>query len=83
MDHLEAVGHRDAFLYIYTDIINEDLIINESVIKNTHSLVLINRPNDKGIYRCIPVIISGAIKEPVRPYLIQPMMNELIRDNEE
>jgi Fic family protein len=81
-DHLEAVGHRDAFLYIQ-DRINEDININESVIKNIHSLVLMNRPNDKGIYRRIPVSIAGAYKEPVQPYLIEPMMNELTRDNEE
>ena len=34
-DHLEAVGHRDAFLYVQ-DIATKDMPISESVIKNIH-----------------------------------------------
>ncbi|KAI4453117.1 fido domain-containing protein [Holotrichia oblita] len=59
-DHLEAVGHRDAFLYIQ-DIAEKKEAITESVIKNTHSLVLVDRPDDKGVYRRIPVKIMGAV----------------------
>ena len=49
-DHLEAVGHRDAFLYVQ-DIAKKDMPLSESVIKNIHALVLMNRPEDKGVYR--------------------------------
>jgi len=80
-DHLEAVGHRDAFLYIQ-DLIDKEIPIKEFVIKSIHSLVLMNRPKDKGVYRRIPVIIAGAYKEPVQPFLIEPMMNKLVSDNE-
>ena len=45
-DHLEAVGHRDAFLYIQ-DIAKQDVPLSEFVIKNIHSLVLMNQPEDK------------------------------------
>lgn len=79
-DHLEAVGHRDAFLYV--EDIAEDTKISESVIKNIHSLVLMNRPDDKGRYRKIPVTIMGAYTKPVQPYMIEPKMTELIAENE-
>ena len=81
-DHLEAVGHRDAFLYVQ-DIAKKDTPLSESVIKNIHALVLMNRPEDKGVYRRIPVKIMGAYTEPVQPYLIEPKMTELLAaDNE-
>ena len=76
-DHLEAVGHRDAFLYVQ-DIATKDIPISESVIKNIHSLVLINRPEDKGTYRRIPVRIMGAYTEPLQPYMVQPAMEGLL-----
>lgn len=79
-DHLEAVGHRDAFLYVQ-DIATKDIPISETVIKNIHALVLMNRPNDKGIYRRIPVRIMGAFTEPVQPYMIESKMTELIATN--
>lgn len=81
-DHLEAVGHRDAFLYIQ-DIAKQELPLSEFVIKNIHSLVLMTQPEDKGIYRKIPVRIMGAYTEPVQPYLIEPKMTELLAANEE
>ena len=81
-DHLEAVGHRDAFLYIQ-DIAKQEPPLSEFVIKNIHSLVLMNQPEDKGIYRKIPVRIMGAYTEPVQPYLIEPKMTELLAANEE
>ena len=80
-DHLEAVGHRDAFLYVQ-EIAQKQEPISEYVIKNIHSLVLMNRPEDKGVYRRIPVHIMGAYTEPVQPYLIEPKMNDLLIDNE-
>ena len=80
-DHLEAVGHRDAFLYVQ-DVAQNDTPLSETVIKNIHSLVLMNRPDDKGVYRRIPVRIMGAYTEPVQPYMIEPKMTELISKNE-
>lgn len=81
-DHLEAVGHRDAFLYVQ-DVANQELPLSETVIKNIHALVLMNRPDDKGVYRRIPVRIMGAYTEPVQPYMIEPRMTELLSANEE
>ena len=81
-DHLEAVGHRDAFLYVQ-DVAKQELPLSETVIKNIHALVLMNRPDDKGVYRRIPVHIMGAYTEPVQPYMIEPKMTELLTVNEE
>ena len=80
-DHLEAVGHRDAFLYVQ-EIAKNEVELSEYVIKNIHALVLMNRPEDKGQYRRIPVRIMGAYTEPVQPYLIEPRMTELLAANE-
>lgn len=81
-DHLEAVGHRDAFLYI-EDIAQNKARLRDTEIKVIHSLVLMNRPDDKGVYRRIPVTIAGAYTEPVQPYLIEPKLAELLAENEE
>ena len=80
-DHLEAVGHRDAFLYVQ-EVAKQELPLSEPVIKNIHALVLMNRPEDKGVYRRIPVRIMGAYTEPVQPYLIEPKIAELLAANE-
>ena len=76
-DHLEAVGHRDAFLYVQ-QLVTEKAPISEKIIKDIHSLVLMNRPEDKGVYRKIPVRIMGAFHEPPQPYLVPVQMEQLI-----
>ena len=81
-DHMEAIGHRDAFLFVQ-DIATNNIPLSESVIKQIHSLVLIDRPDDKGMFRRIPVRIMGAYTEPVQPYLIEPKITELLAANEE
>lgn len=78
-DHLEAVGHRDAFDYILS-IVKEKNTINDKTIKDIHSLVLADKPFDRGIYRKIPVKIVGAFDTPSEPYLIEENIKELIRN---
>ena len=78
-DHLEVVGHRDAFLYV--EGIAKDTVLSKFIIKNIHALVLMHRPDDKGVYRRIPVSIMGAHTQPVQPYLIEPKMTELLLEN--
>ena len=80
-DHLEAVGHKYAFLY-FQDIVSNKMPLTEFVIKNIHSLVLMNKPEDKGVYRRVPVRIMGAFTEPVQPYMIEPKITELLAENE-
>ncbi|HWQ77659.1 MAG TPA: Fic family protein [Anaerovoracaceae bacterium] len=76
-DHLEAVGHRDAFLYVQK-IITDKVPLTERVIMEIHSFVLMDRPEDRGIYRRIPVRILGAYHEPPQPYLVPVQMEQLI-----
>lgn len=76
-DHLEAVGHRDAFLFVQ-QLVQEKARFTESLIKQIHSLVLMDRPEDKGVYRRIPVRIMGAAHEPPQPYLVAPQMEQLV-----
>jgi Fic family protein len=79
-DHLEAVGHRDAFNYVQ-DLVSDRTELTERHIRQIHSLVLIDRPEDKGVYRRIPVRIVGATKELPQPYLIPELMEQLLAAN--
>jgi Fic family protein len=78
-DHLEAVGHRDAFLFI-TSIVRDHVPLSEYIIKQIHSLVLMNRPDDHGIYRKIPVKIMGAVHTPPQPYLVPTQIEQLLAE---
>ena len=79
-DHLETVGHRDAFLYVQ-ELVSDKTAISEKVIKDIHSLILIDKPTDKGVYRRIPVTIMGAFHEPPQPYLVPLQMEQLMADH--
>ncbi|WP_409967178.1 Fic family protein [Bengtsoniella intestinalis] len=76
-DHLEAVGHRDAYLYM-EDLAKGHGDLTPMEIKSIHALVLMHRPEDKGVYRKIPVSILGAFVQPVEPFLIAEKMDDLL-----
>jgi Fic family protein len=76
-DHLEAVGHRDAFEFIFS-LTDKKEPLTEWVIKQIHSLVLMNDKANAGVYRSIPVAIQGALHKPTAPYLIESEMSELL-----
>lgn len=78
-DHLEAIGHRDAFLYV-EQLVQNKAPFTEKIIRDIHSLVLMDRPEDKGIYRRIPVTISGAFTQPPQPYMVPKQMEALALD---
>lgn len=78
-DHMEAVGHKEAFDYI-SQLVKEKSPISESIIKQIHFLVLADKRDDRGVYRRVPVRIMGAQHEPVQPYLIEPKMEQLLID---
>ena len=77
-DHMEAVGHKEAFEFV-SELVKNNVPISESVIKQIHYLVLADKKEDRGVYRRVPVRIMGAQHEPVQPYLIVPKMEELLR----
>ena len=74
-DHMEAVGHKETFDLV-RDLVNEQIPLSESIIKQIHFLVLADKREDRGVYRRVPVRIMGAKHEPAQPYLIQPKMEQ-------
>ncbi len=78
-DHMEAVGHKEAFDYV-RELVAKNIPISERVIKEIHYLVLADKKDDRGVYRRVPVRIMGAQHEPVQPYLIEPKMEQLLQD---
>ena len=81
-DHMEAVGHKEAFYYV-CDLVKEKAELTQNVVKQIHSLVLADKPQDRGVYRKVPVRIIGASHTPVQPYMIEPKMQELLCDFKE
>lgn len=80
-DHLEAIGHRDAFEYVMI-LADASTPLSERVIKDIHTLVLMNDRLNKGVYRSVPVTILGAIHTPPQPYLVPVQMEQLLADYE-
>jgi Fic family protein len=76
-DHLEAVGHKNAFDYVLA-LCDRDEPFTERVIREIHSLVLMNDRENAGVYRKVKVIISGANHETAEPYLIEDKIRELM-----
>ena len=77
-DHLEAVGHKDAFDFV-RELVKENVPLSEHNIKQIHYLVLADKKQDRGVYRRVPVHIMGAHHEPAQPYLIEPKMEQLLQ----
>jgi Fic family protein len=75
--HLEAIGHRDAYYYV-EDLVKNKIPVSEKVIKDIHSLVLMDRQSDKGVYRSVPVRV-GAF-HPCQPYEVPIQMERLMID---
>ena len=53
---------------------------SEKVIKDIHSLILMDHRENRGVYRRIPVMIMGAVHTPPLPYLVSVQMEQLIKD---
>ncbi|WP_197068291.1 Fic family protein [Candidatus Soleaferrea massiliensis] len=80
-EHLEAIGHKDAFEYVLS-LADAKTPLTERIIKDIHSLVLMNDAANKGVYRSLPVTILGALHTPPQPYLIPVQMERLLTDYE-
>lgn len=78
-EHLEVIGHKDAFEYIIT-LADANTQLTEKIIKDIHSLVLMNDVKNRGVYRSLPVTILGAEHTPPQPYLVPAQMEQLITD---
>ncbi len=78
-DHMEAVGHKEAFDYV-RELVQTNIPISERIIKEIHFLVLADKKEDRGVYRRVPVRIMGAHHEPAQPFLIASKMEQLLWD---
>ncbi len=76
-DCLEAAGHKQAFDFVQ-QLAQSQAPLTQFVIRQIHSLVLADRPQDKGVYRRVPVRILGANTQPVPPNLIEPKLADLL-----
>ncbi|MGI6377915.1 Fic family protein [bacterium] len=76
-DHLEAVGHKEAFDFVLT-LVKDNVSMSESIIKQIHYFVLADKKEDRGVYRRVPVYIFGAQYKPAQPYLIENKMQQLL-----
>lgn len=78
-DHLEALGYKEAYEYVER-LVKGQKTLSAYEICSIHSLVLADRPEDRGRWRRVPVRIMGASVEPPQPYVIEPMVGELLND---
>lgn len=80
-EHLEAIGHKDAFEYMMM-LADANSPLTERIIKDIHALVLMNDAVNKGVYRSVPVQILGAANTPPPPYLVIEQLEQLLTDYE-
>jgi len=76
-EHLEVVNHSDAIDFIIELVKNKEPF-TERILKEIHYLILkgIDRVN-AGIYRKVPVIISGSAHKPPQPFLLDKKMEDV------
>lgn len=77
-EHLEVINHTQAIDFI-KDLAQSKNTISERDILQIHSLILqgIDKPN-AGVYRKVPVIISGAKHKPPQPFLVPKQMEDVM-----
>lgn len=75
-------GIKEAFFYI-EELVREKISLSENIIKDIHSIVLMDKPQDRRKYRRMPVTILGAVHEPPQPYLVPVLMERLINEYNE
>lgn len=82
-EHLEAINHKEAIDFI-SDLVKNKEPLNERNLLQIHAIILksIDRQN-AGIYRKLPVLISGSTHTPPQPYLVQKLMEDYFMFYEE
>jgi Fic family protein len=64
LEHLEAINHKDALLWLLDHVSADRQFITLDDIKTIHSYVLANRPLEAGQWRSDDVFISGSRHNP-------------------
>jgi len=82
-EHLEAINHNEAIDFI-GELVKKESVLDESTLKQIHAIILksIDREN-AGVYRKVPVLISGSTHTPPQPYLLQKLMEDYFQFYEE
>lgn len=75
-EHLEAINHYEAILYI-RELAACGALLDEREVRNIHALVLrgIDRDN-AGRYRRLPVMIAGSRHVPPQPWAVPKLMED-------
>lgn len=76
-EHLEAANHYEAVAFV-RELAQEQAPVSESIVRQVHALILqgIDREN-AGVYRSVPVAISGSRHVPPQPWQVPKLMEEL------
>lgn len=75
-EHLEAINHNEAIDFI-NDLVSDKLTLTERILKQIHYIILngIDKKN-AGVYRSVPVKISGSRHNPPQPYILAKLMED-------
>src|SRR4030042_1360851 len=78
-DHYEAMGNSEAYDHLYK--LSKNRIITEEDILELHKLFYYRIDQENaGVYRKVPVIITGADFKFPPPSKIKPLMQEFVKD---
>lgn len=75
-EHLEAINHKEAIEWI-VELASRNINFDARTVKQIHQLILkgINKKG-AGVYRSVPVRISGSKHIPPGPYMLRELMDE-------
>lgn len=78
-EHLEAINHAEAASYLI-DIVKDHTPFTFRILRELHGLILrgIDKEN-AGVYRKVPVRISGSQHIPPQPYLLDKLMEDYFK----
>lgn len=75
-EHLELVNHKEAIALV-KDVVSNQTPFNAFRLKQLHQLILKGVDDrNAGVYRNVPVRISGSAHIPPEPYLLDQMMED-------
>lgn len=75
-EHLEAINHQEAIEYLVS-LVDGKEELNKRVLMELHQLILKSIDSQHaGVYRSVPVKITGSSHEPPQPYLIDKLMED-------